>query len=104
MSIDKIYVFTAAFVTLFCVSTFVIFSTPSLQWPGLDNFVWPTAAVLLGMSSLASLFPAIPYGRRVIGSGSNKVAFAISYAALICYTVIGVMTVLIYYIRAKSGV
>jgi hypothetical protein len=104
MNIGKIYFSLAVFVVLFCITTFVVFSIPSFQWPGVDSLIWPIAIGLLGISAFASLFPALPYGRRAIGSYSSKGSFTIGYVILVCYTVLGVVSTLLYYLRATSGV
>jgi hypothetical protein len=104
MNIGKIYFSFAAFVVLFCITAFAVFLTPSLQWPGVDSLIWPIAIGLLGISAFASLFPALPHGRRAIGSCSSKGSFTIGYAILVCYTVLGAVSTLLYYLRATSGV
>ena len=43
-----------------------VFSTSSLQRPGLDNFVWPTSLVLLVISSIATGVPFVPRAVRDI--------------------------------------
>lgn len=104
MNIGRTYAFLAVLVVLFCVATFVVLSTPSLQWSGVDDLVWPMAIGFLGIAIAALLFPVVPYGRRVISSCSSKMSFAIGYAILVCYTALGVVTVLLIHLRAGSGV
>jgi hypothetical protein len=104
MNICKIYVFLAVLVSFFCILTFTVLSTPSLQWSGVDSFVWPIAIGFLIAAIAALLFPAIPYGRRAVAACPRKVPFAISYAILVCYAVTGITAYLLYSLRFASGI
>lgn len=104
MNIGRVYLLLAVLIVLFCLGAFTVFSTPSLQWPGADRLTWPVAIGFLAISVIALLFPLVPYGRRGISSSANKTFFAIGYAILACYTLLGIAVILLYHLRRASGV
>lgn len=77
---------------------------PSLQWAGMYDVIWPIAVGFLFISIAALLFPVIPSGAHLIARSSGKVFFAVGYAILVCYTLLGIVTFLLYFLRRGSGV
>ena len=104
MDISRLFVFLSASVVAFCAATYVVLSTPSLQWVGVDSFVWPTGFAFLAISILALLIPAFPRGKRVIARSPHKISFAISYSVLAVYTIICLFSLILYPFRLASGI
>ena len=66
MNISRLFVILAASVVAFFAATYVVLSTPSLQWVGVDSVVWPTGFVFLAISIVALLVPAHSKVKRAI--------------------------------------
>jgi hypothetical protein len=104
MNISRIYLALSVVVVLFCLAMFIVLSTPSLQWPGIYTLTWKLALGLLTISVVALLFPIITYGRHAVLICANKKSFAVGYAILVFYVALGIVTILLYQLRAGSGV
>jgi hypothetical protein len=68
------------------------------------NFVWPTALVLLIISSIATPVPFVSSCRRAIAASPHKRSFAIGYFFVASYTAIGICTIVLIPFRAASGI
>ena len=104
MDISRCFLVLGALLASFFATIYAVFSTPSLQWPGLDNFVWPTSLVLLVISSIATAVPFVPSCKRAIAASPHKRSFAIGYFFVASYTVTGVCTIVLIPFRAASGI
>ena len=88
----------------FLASMRLVFSTPSLQWPGMDGVIWPTALVLLIVASIAAPLPLVPYCKRAISKSPYKRCFAIGYFFVVLYALGGIGTLILLPFRAASGI
>jgi hypothetical protein len=104
MDISRLFLVLGALIAGFVATTCVVLSTPSLQWPGVDNVVWPTAVALFVISSIATSVPIVPSGKRAIAASPHKRSFAIGYFFVALYTAIGICTVVLIPFRAASGI
>jgi hypothetical protein len=104
MDISRIFLALGALLAGFMAATYVVLSHPALQWPGLDDVLWPTSLVLLVISIVATSVPIIPIGKRAIKMSPYKRSFAIGYFFVAGYTVIGVCTIVLIPFRAASGI
>jgi len=86
------------------VAVYAVLSTPSLQWPGMDDVVWHTALALLVVSSIATPVPFIPIGKRAIAASPHKHSFAVGYFFVALYTGIGIGTLVLLPFRIASGI
>jgi len=91
-------------VVVFCAAAIAMFEVSSFQWPGMDDFIWPTALGLLVISIAALMVPVVPAGRRAITLSPHKISFAVSYAILACYTFTGVVILVFLPFKAASGI
>ena len=104
MDVSRFFLVLGALLAGFMATTYVVLSTPSLQWPGVDNFVWPTALVLLVISGIATPVPFVPRGKRAIAASPHKRSFAIGYFFVALYTGIGICAIVLIPFRAASGI
>jgi membrane protease YdiL (CAAX protease family) len=104
MDVSRLFLILGALVAAFMATTYVVLSNPALQWPGVDNFVWPTALVLLVISSIATAVPIFPRGKRAIAASPHKRSFAVGYFMVAGYTAIGVCTIVLIPFRTASGI
>jgi hypothetical protein len=82
----------------------LVFSTPSLQWGGMDDVVWPIALALLAVSTAASVITFLPKGKRAIADSPHKKSFAIGFLFVALYTVTGIGTLVLLPFRMASGI
>jgi hypothetical protein len=104
MDVSRLFLVLGALLAGFLATTYIVLSNPSLQWPGVDNFVWPTALVLLVISSIATSVPIFPSGKRAIAASPYKRSFALGYFMVAGYTAIGICTIVLIPFRAASGI
>jgi hypothetical protein len=104
MDVSRFFLVLGTLLAGFMATTYVVLSTPSLQWPGVDNFVWPTALVLLVISAIATPVPLVPRGKRAIAASPHKRSFAIGYFFVALYTGIGICAIVLIPLRAASGI
>jgi|HubBroStandDraft_1064217.scaffolds.fasta_scaffold1218241_1 hypothetical protein len=104
MDISRVYLALGSLIGAFMAAAYLVFSTPSLQWPGMDSVVWPTALVLLVLSSAATPVPFVPRAKRAIAASPHKRSFAIGYSFVAFYTLTGIGTIVLYPFRAASGI
>ena len=88
----------------FMAATYLVLSTPSLQWPGVDKVIWPTALVLLVISSIAMAVSFVPSSKGAIAASPHKHSFAIGYFFVALYTVIGICSIVLIPLRMASGI
>jgi hypothetical protein len=101
VDVSKLFLVLGTLLASFTATMFAVLETPSLQWRGVDNFVWPAAIVLLVISSIATSVPMFPSGKRAIAASPHKRSFAIGYFFVAGYTAIGVCTIV--FIRFTVG-
>jgi hypothetical protein len=104
MDISRLFLVLGALIAGFMATTYVVLSTPSLQWRGVDNVVWPTALALLAISSIATSAPIVPSCKRAIAVSPHKRSFAIGYFFVAMYTALGICTIVLIPFRAASGI
>jgi hypothetical protein len=104
MDVSRLFLGLGALIAAFMSTAYVVLSSPSLQWVGVDNFVWPTALGLLVMSGIAAVVPMFPSGKRAIAASPHKRSFAVGYFVVVGYTAIGVCTIILIPFRAASGI
>jgi hypothetical protein len=104
MDVSRFFLVLGTLLAGFMATTYVVLSTPSFQWPGVDNFVWPTALVLLIISAIVTPVPFVPSGKRAIAASPHKRSFAIGYFFVALYTVIGICAIVLIPLRAASGI
>ena len=104
MDISRWFLVLGALLATFVAATYVVLSTPSLQWVGVDDVVWPTALVLLVVSSIAAPVPFIPRGKRAIAASPYKRSFAIGYFCVVLYTAVGIFGLVLLPFRAATGI
>src|SRR5260370_39310524 len=102
MDVSRLFLVLGALLAAFMAATYLVLSTPSLQWPGVDNVVWPTAIVLLVISSIAMAVSFVPSGKRAIAASPHKRSFAIGYFFVALYTAIGICSIVLIPFRAAS--
>jgi hypothetical protein len=71
---------------------------------GVDNFVWPTALLLLVISGVATPMPFVPSGKRAIAASPYKRSFAIGYFFVALNTGIGICAIVLITFRVASGI
>jgi hypothetical protein len=98
---DRIYIFLAVLVALFSGSAFAMMSFTSLQWQGMDGFIWPAALALWVAVVIALLFAFTPYGKRKLQGGA---LFFLSYVGLLLYGMAGLATLILLPLRLASGI
>jgi hypothetical protein len=104
MDISRSFLVLGLVLAGFTAMLFLVLSTPTLQWSGMDNVVWPTALVLPAISSIATPVPFVPFGKRAIGASPHKRSFAIGYFFVALYTGIGIGTMILLPFRMASGI
>jgi hypothetical protein len=106
MSIDvsRLFLALGSLIAVFMATTYAVLSNSSLQWPGMDDIVWPTALVLLLISSIATAVSFVPGCKRAIAASPHKSSFALGYFFVVLYTGIGICTMILLPFRAASGI
>jgi hypothetical protein len=104
MDVSRLFLVLGSLIAIFMATTYVVLSTTSLQWPGMDNIVWPTALVLLVISSIATSVSFVPGCKRAIAASPHKRSFAVGYFFVVLYTGIGICTMVLIPFRAASGI
>jgi hypothetical protein len=104
MDVSRLFLLLGALLAGFVATTYAVLSTPSLQWPGVDNFVWPTALLLFIISGIATPAPFVPLCKRAIAASPYKRSLAIGYFFVVLYTGMGVFTVILIPFRRASGI
>ncbi len=104
MDLSRFILILGFFLAGFMSATYLVLSTPALQWPGLDEVLWPAARTLLVLSTIATLVPFIPIGKRALKVSPHKRSFAFGYFFVVSYTFIGIGATLLMPFRAASGI
>ena len=95
MSVGRLYLSLSILVLAFWATAFVLFQTPSLQFPRMDFYIWPAALALAALSVIAALVPAFPGGRRLFSNTRHVASLAIGYAILVCNSLMGIATAML---------
>jgi hypothetical protein len=104
MDVSRLFLALGVLLAAFMATTYAVLSNPSLQWSGADDFVWPTAIVLLVVSIIATTAPFVPVCKRAIAASPHKRSYAFGYFVAALYTGIGVCTMILIPIRRASGI
>ena len=104
MDISRPLAYLSVSVAVFSAATYMVLSTPSLQWPGVDDVVWPTGFAFLAASLVALLLPAFPPAKRAIACSSHKISLVLSYSVLASYTAICLGALALYPFKLASGI
>jgi hypothetical protein len=104
MDISRWFLALGGLLAAFGAATYLILSTPALQWVGVDNFVWPAALTLLAISVIAVIVSLTPGAKRAIAASPYKRSFALGYFCVVFYAGAGILTLIIYPFRAASGI
>jgi hypothetical protein len=104
MDIGRFYLVVGAIIAGFFATSCAMLENVSLQWPGMDDFIWPTGAVLLVISTVATALPFIPAIKRAIAASPYKRSYTIGYLAVALYTGIGFGTLVLLPFRMASGI
>jgi len=104
MDVSRLFLVLGAFLAGFMAATYVVLSTPSLQWQGVDNVVWPTAFGLLIVSGIATPIPFVPIFKRAIAASPHKHSFALGYFFVALYTGVGICAIILIPFRRASGI
>jgi hypothetical protein len=104
MDIGRIYLVVGALIAGFVATSYVMFENVSLQWPRMDDFIWPTASVLLVISTIATALPLIPAVKRAIAASAHRRSYFIGYLAVASYTGLGLSTLVLLPFRMASGI
>ena len=95
MSVGRFYLLFSILVIVFWATAFVLFKNPSLQFPRMDAYIWPTALALSVLSLIASLVPVFPAGRRLFSSARHVASLAVGYSILVCNALLAILTVML---------
>jgi hypothetical protein len=104
MDVSRWFLVLGSLIAVFMATTYLVLSTPVLQWPNMDNVVWPTALGLLVISSIATSVSFVPRCKRSIAASPHKRSFAVGYFFVVLYTGIGICTMILLPFRAASGI
>jgi len=104
MDVSRLFLVLGALLAGFMAATYVVLSTPSLQWPGVDNCVRPTALGLLMVSGIATPIPFVPIFKRAIAASPHKHSFALGYFFVALYTGVGICAIILIPFRRASGI
>ena len=104
MDISRWFLALGGLLAAFGAATYLVLSTPSLQWVGVDSIVWPTALTLLVISVIAVMVSLMPRAKRAIAASPHKRSFAVGYFCVVFYAGSGICTLVIYPFRAASGI
>jgi hypothetical protein len=104
MDISRLYLLLGVILAAFGGVLCLVLQTPSLQWRGMDDEIWPAALVLLAISSIATASYFFPLIRRAVVVSPHKKSFAVGFLFTVLYTGIGVGTIILIPFRMASGV
>jgi hypothetical protein len=104
MDISRFFLALGGFLAAFAAATYLVLSTPSLQWVGVDSIIWPTALALLVISASAVVVSLTPRAKRAIAKSPHKRSFAVGYFFVVLYAGAGICALVIYPFRAASGI
>jgi hypothetical protein len=104
MDISRWFLVLGGLLAAFGAATYLVLSTPVLQWVGVDSIVWPTALALLVISIIAVIVSLTPRAKRAIAASPHKRSFAVGYFCVVLYAGTGIGTLIIYPFRAASGI
>jgi hypothetical protein len=104
MDISRWFLALGGLLAVFGAATYLVLSTPSLQWVGVDNIVWPTALTLLVISVIAVIVSLTPWAKRAIAASPHKRSFAVGYFCVVFYAGTGICALVLYPFRAASGI
>ena len=104
MDISTLFLAFGSFLAVFTASIQIVLSTLSLQRPGMDKIVWPTALVFWIISMLAASVPLSRAARRAIAASPHKRSFAVGYVLVASFALMGICVLVFTRLISASGI